>query len=130
MPIEPAFALSFQQRPDLLSWAWDKNIVLVSPTTLLTTLRTVSALWKQERQTKNVLEIARRGGLLYEKFVGLIKDFADLGTKLNAAQETHAEIRKKLSEGRGNLISQVDELKELGVKTEKSIPVLDHGPTL
>lgn len=121
MPIEPAFALAFQQKPDLLTWAWEKNIALVSPTTLLTTLRTVSSLWKQERQQKNVLEIARRGGLLYDKFAGLLKDFAELGVKLDAAQQAHGEIRRKLSEGRGNLISQAEELKELGIKSDKSV---------
>lgn len=125
MPIEPAFALSFQLKPDLLNWAWEKNIALVSPTTLLTTLRTVAVLWRQERQTKNVLEIARRGGLLYEKFAGLLKDFNDLGLKLHSAQQSHDEIRKKLSEGRGNLMSQADELKELGIKTEKTLPELE-----
>ncbi|MBK7962790.1 MAG: DNA recombination protein RmuC [Bdellovibrionales bacterium] len=125
MPLEPAFALAFQLKPDLFGWAWERNIAIVSPTTLLATLRTVSTLWKQEKQQRNALEIARRGGLLYEKFANLLVDFNTLGDKLDAAQRTHHDMTKKLSEGRGNLISQVEELKELGVKTEKTLPSLE-----
>lgn len=124
MPLEPAFAMAFQLKPEIFNWAWEKNIAIVSPTTLLTTLRTVATLWKQERQQKNAVEIARRGGMLYEKFAGLLKDFNDLGIKLNDAQKFHHEISKKISTGRGNLMSQADELKELGVKTEKTLPEL------
>lgn len=126
MPLEPAFALAFQYKPEIFTLAWEKNIAIVSPTTLLTTLRTVSALWKQERQQKNALDIARRGGLLYEKFAGLLKDFNDMGQKIESSMQAHSEIRKKLSEGRGNLISQVEELKELGAKTEKTMPELNE----
>lgn len=127
MPLEPAFSLAFQYKPDIFSQAWEKNIAIVSPTTLLTTLRTVSTLWKQERQQKNALEIARRGGLLYEKFAGLVKDFNDMGQKLESSLQTHTEIKKKLSEGRGNLMTQVEDLKELGAKTEKSLPELNES---
>ncbi len=124
MPLEPAFAKAFQLKPEIFNWAWEKNIAVVSPTTLLTTLRTVATLWKQERQQKNAVEIARRGGMLYEKFAGLLKDFNDLGNKLADAQKFHQEIAKKISSGRGNLMSQAEELKELGVKTEKVLPEL------
>ncbi len=79
MPLEPAFALAFKLKPDLFQEAWDKNVAIVSPTTLLATLRTVAALWKQDRQEKNALEIAKRGGLLYDKFAGLLKDLQNLG---------------------------------------------------
>lgn len=127
MPLEPAFSLAFQYKPEIFSQAWEKNIAIVSPTTLLTTLRTVSALWKQERQQKNALDIARRGGLLYEKFAGLVKDFNDMGQKIESSLQTHIEIKKKLSEGRGNLMSQVEELKELGAKTEKTLPELSES---
>lgn len=125
MPLEPAFALAFKLKPDLFQEAWDKNIAIVSPTTLLATLRTVAALWKQDRQEKNALEIAKRGGLLFEKFAGLLKDLQNLGDKLTQAKEAHEDVIKKLSEGRGNLIDQVEELKRLGAKTEKNLPQLE-----
>ena len=125
MPLEPAFALAFKLKPDLFQWAWDKHIAIVSPTTLLATLRTVAALWKQDRQEKNALEIAKRGGLLYEKFAGLLKDLQNVGEKLGAAQKAHEETIKKLGEGRGNLIDQVEDLKRLGAKTEKSLPQIE-----
>lgn len=125
MPLEPAFALAFKLKPDLFQEAWDKNIAIVSPTTLLATLRTVAALWKQDRQEKNALEIARRGGLLYEKFAGLLKDLQNLGDKLSQAQKAHEDVIKKVGEGKGNLIDQVEELKRLGAKTEKSLPQIE-----
>lgn len=125
MPLEPAFALAFKLKPDLFNYAWERNIAIVSPTTLLATLRTVAALWKQDRQEKNALEIAKRGGLLYEKFAGLLKDLQNLGEKLGAAQKAHEDVIKKVSEGRGNLIDQVEDLKRLGAKTEKSLPQIE-----
>ncbi len=126
MPLEPAFALAFKLKPELFQYAWERNVAIVSPTTLLATLRTVAALWKQDRQEKNALEIAKRGGLLYEKFAGLLKDLQNLGEKLGAAQKAHEEVLKKVSEGRGNLIDQVEDLKRLGAKTEKSLPQLEN----
>lgn len=125
MPLEPAFALAFQLRPDLMIWSWEKNVAIVSPTTLLTTLRTIASLWKQERQQKNAIEIARRGGLLYEKFASFIGDVNLLGEKLSSAQKAHIDLTKKLSEGKGNLLNQIEGLKELGAKTEKRLPVLE-----
>ena len=122
MPLEPAFALAFKIKPDLFQYAWERNVAIVSPTTLLATLRTVSALWKQDRQEKNALEIAKRGGLLYEKFAGLLRDLQNVGEKLSAATKAHEDVIKKVSEGRGNLIDQVEDLKRLGAKTEKSLP--------
>ena len=124
MPLEPAFALAFKEKPELFQNAWEKNIAIVSPTTLLTTLRTVAALWKQEKQQKNAYEIARRGGLLYEKFALLLNDLKVLGDRLDLSQKAYTEVVKKMAEGRGNLISQVEELKELGAKTEKQLPNL------
>lgn len=127
MPIEPAFALAFKHRPDILQYAWEKNIALVSPTTLLTTLRTVSAIWKQERQERNALDIAKRGGALYDKFAALVGDLDDLGSKLESVQKSHKQVMNKLSEGSGNLIGQVEKLKELGAKAEKNIPKLESN---
>jgi DNA recombination protein RmuC len=114
--------MAFKLKPELFEQAWDKNIAIVSPTTLLTTLRTVASLWKQERQQMNALEIAKRGGELYDKFAGIVKDLETVGTRLNSAKEAHDDVMKKMSSGRGNLISQVEKLKELGAKTEKSLP--------
>jgi DNA recombination protein RmuC len=121
MPLEPAFALAFKHRADLMQYAWDKNIALVSPTTLLTTLKTVSIIWKQERQERNAMEIAKRGGALYDKFAALVNDLDDLGTKISGVQKTHSQVMNKLSEGSGNLLRQVEMLKELGAKAEKKL---------
>jgi len=124
MPLEPAFALAFKMKPEMFEQAWEKNIAIVSPTTLLSTLRTVASLWKQERQQKNALDIAKRGGELYDKFAGIVKDLETLGDRLGSVQKIHTEIMGKMSTGRGNLISQVEKLKELGAKAEKSLPPL------
>lgn len=125
MPLEPAFALAFRERPEIFQDAWEKNVAVVSPTTLLTTLRTASALWKQDRQQKNALDIAKRGGLLYDKFANLVKDFTVLGDRLKSAQDAHEDILKKMSEGKGNLFDQMEDLKKLGAKAEKSLPQID-----
>ena len=125
MPLEPAFALAFKIKPEIFQYAWERNIAIVSPTTLLATLRTVAALWKQDRQEKNALEIAKRGGLLYDKFAGLLKDLQNLGEKLSSAQKAHEDVLKKVSEGRGNLMDQAEDLKRLGAKTEKTLPQLE-----
>lgn len=122
MPLEPAFAMAFREKPELFEQAWDKNVAIVSPTTLLTTLRTVAYLWKQDRQQQNALDIAKRGGALYDKFVGVLKDLESVGKNLDSAQSAHQEAMKKINTGRGNLISEVEKLKELGAKTDKSLP--------
>lgn len=124
MPLEPAFALAFKMKPEMFEQAWEKNVAIVSPTTLLSTLRTVASLWKQERQQKNALDIAKRGGELYDKFAGIVKDLEVLGDRLGSVQKVHTEIMGKMSTGRGNLISQVEKLKELGAKAEKTLPQL------
>lgn len=124
MPIEPAFALAFKLRPQLLSEAWEKNVAIVSPTTLLTTLKTVTALWKTDRQNKNALEIAKRGGLLYEKFASVVGKIDELGKKIEATKEAQLELSSLFYVSQGNLIGQVEKLKELGAKTNKSIPEL------
>ncbi len=121
MPLEPAFALAFKLKPDLLQYAWERQIALVSPTTLLTTLRTVATLWKHERQEQNAMEIAKRGGALYEKFATLVEDLETVGKKIHEASDVHSKAFAKLSTGQGNLIRQVEMLKELGAKTEKKL---------
>jgi DNA recombination protein RmuC len=124
MPIEPSFGIAMQADSELFSYAWDKKIVIVSPSTLLATLKTVSAIWKQEKQTRNALEIARQGGALYDKFVNFYKDLSESGEKLRSALRFHDEAIKKLESGPGNLIRSADKLKKLGVKSNKELPVI------
>lgn len=122
MPIEPAFSSAIQADITLFNFAWEKQIVIVSPSTLLATLRTVASIWKHEKQTQNALEIARQGGALYDKFVNFLKDLEDIGTHIGRLGKSYDEARKKLVDGSGNLIRRVETLKELGAKTTKSIP--------
>jgi DNA recombination protein RmuC len=128
MPIESAFSAAIQSDIGLFNYAWDKKIVIVSPSTLLATLRTIASIWKHEKQTRNAIEIAKQGGALYDKFQGLIDDFEKLGKQLNTAQNTFESTKNKLK-GKGNLVKQVEKLKELGAKTSKSFPMeyLDEG---
>jgi DNA recombination protein RmuC len=122
MPIESAFSLALQNDADLFSYAWDRNVVIVSPTTLLATLRTIASIWKHEKQTQNAIEIARQGGLLYDKFVSFLADLEKVGNQLDTVKKTYDEAHKKLSSGSGNLIGKVEKLKELGARTAKSLP--------
>jgi DNA recombination protein RmuC len=122
MPMESAFSLAIQNDVELFNFAWEKKIVIVSPTTLLATLRTIASIWKHEKQTQNALEIARQGGALYDKFVGFLKDLEDLGNQISRVSKTYDEAKSKLIDGRGNIIRQVENLKKLGAKASKSIP--------
>lgn len=125
VPLEPAFAAALETDPSLYEWAFDRRVILVTSPTLLVTLKTVASLWKQDRQTKNALEIARRGGLLYDKFVGLYQDLETIGKHLDNTRKSYDQALGKLRDGRGNLLTQVDELRELGVKTKKQLPADD-----
>lgn len=129
IPIEPAFAMALETDPALYEWAFDRNVILVTSSGLLVALRTVATIWKQDRQTKNVQEIARRGGLLYDKFAGLYADLEELGKNLGRARENYDEVLSKLKTGRGNLLFQVEELKTLGAKAQKSLPPADSVDT-
>lgn len=122
VPIEPAFALAVQNDANLFYEAFEKNIVIVSPTTLLATLRTIASIWKQEKQNKNALEIARQSGDLYDKFVGFVDDLSLIGSNIKTTQSNYDKAMKKLYEGRGNLIRKVENIKELGAKATKSLP--------
>lgn len=122
MPIESAFSAAIQSDTSLFNYAWEKKIVIVSPTTLLATLTTIASIWKHEKQTQNAIEIARQGGALYDKFVGFLKNMEDLGLQIARAGNTYEEARKKLSEGKGNLLVRVKNLKILGAKTTKEMP--------
>jgi DNA recombination protein RmuC len=129
IPIEPAFALSVQYDPNLFYDAFEKNIVIVSPTTLLATLRTISSIWKQEKQNRNAMEIAKQSGALYDKFVGFVEDLINIGRKLDSTKDSYSEAMRKLHEGSGNLIRRVEHIKQLGVKPTKSLPpsILDRA---
>lgn len=120
VPIEGAFALAVQSDQDVFSDAWEKHVVIVSPTTLLATLRTVAALWSRERVSRNVLAIAERAGRLHEKFAGFLDDLEEIGEKLKSAQASYDDAISKIT-GRGGLTSQVETLKTLGAKTSKKI---------
>lgn len=121
IPIESSFALAVQEDTELFNTAWENNIVLVSPSTLLATLRTVSSIWKQEKQTQNVQEIAKQGAALYDKFVGFTEDLLIVGKKMNEAKYAYEESMKKLSEGNGNLVKRVENLRKLGALPKKAI---------
>ncbi|PPL01828.1 DNA recombination protein RmuC [Parapedobacter indicus] len=121
MPIESAFSMSITSKADLFSDAWDRKVVIVSPSTLLATLRTIASMWKQERQTRNVLEIAKEAGALYDKFVGFLQDLEKVGEYLTRAVRAHEDATRKLSTGPGNVVTKVEKLKKLGARANKQI---------
>ena len=122
IPIEPAFLLALKSAPNLYQEALAKNIVLVCPSTLMATLRTVAHLWRQDHQNKNALEIARQCGALYDKFVGFIDDMEKLGQRIDQAQTSYHDAFSKLKTGKGNLIRTAERVRELGVKPSKTLP--------
>ncbi|WP_372932135.1 DNA recombination protein RmuC [Mariniphaga sediminis] len=122
IPIEASFSLAVQEDQELFSYAWDQKVVIVSPSTLLATLRTIASIWQQENQTRNALEIARQGGALYDKFVGFISDMDKIGNNLRLTQNSYKDAMNKLSEGRGNLIRSTERLREMGAKASKELP--------
>jgi DNA recombination protein RmuC len=122
LPIEGAYSLAVQEDTGLHAFAWEKRIIIVTPTTLFTTLRTVASLWRIEMQNRNTAEIARQGGMLYDKVAGFVKDMEDLGKKLSQASDTYDKAFKNLTTGPGNIVKKTEDLKALGVKTTKSLP--------
>ncbi|SHF41848.1 DNA recombination protein RmuC [Fodinibius roseus] len=122
VPIESAFGVALQQDASLYYDAFDRNIVMVSPSTLLATLATIDSVWKQEYQSKNAQEIAERGGALYDKFVLFVESMQDIGQRIRQTRESYEEAMGRLSEGRGNMVRQVEMLRELGAKTGKRMP--------
>jgi DNA recombination protein RmuC len=121
VPVEPAFALAVEQDQELFNEAFERNIVIVTTSTLLATLRTIASIWRLEYQNKNALEIARQSGDLYDKFAALIDDMITVGKKIQDAQGAYEGTMNKLHLGRGNLISRVENLKKLGIKTTKQV---------
>ncbi len=121
IPVEASFAAAVENDNDLFSFAWEKKIVPVSPSTLLATLKTVSSIWRQENQNKNALEIARQSGALYDKFVGFLTDIEKIGGSIQQLHNNYDSALSKLQLGKGNLISRAEKIKELGAKSSKSI---------
>jgi len=122
VPIEPAFAVASNHDNQLYNKAFEKNIVIVTPSTLLATLRTIDSMWNNEKQQRNAIEIARQAGALYDKFEGLIKDLTKIGKKMDEAKDGYKDAMNKLVDGRGNLITSVEKIKKLGAKAKKSLP--------
>jgi DNA recombination protein RmuC len=128
VPIEAAFFVAVGHEPGLFSEALEKNVVLITNSTLLATLRTVAHVWRLADQQRNALEIADRGGKLYDKFVGFVEDLQGIGAALDNAHKVWGEANKKLHHGSGNLVGQVEKLRALGVKASKKLPaqLTDH----
>ncbi len=121
IPIEPAYLAAIQSDPDLWAYAYAKRILLVSPTNLIACLKLISDLWKREWQSKNAMEIVKKGEALYEKFTGFTKTFEEIGASIQASQEKYDRALRQLRDGRGNLVHQAVQLKNLGLKSDKKI---------
>jgi len=122
MPIEPAFAYAVQSDASLFTDAFEQNIVIVSPSTLLATLRTIASIWRQEKQNRNALEIAKQSGDMLDKFTAFVEDLLTVGKGLISVKDNYDKAMNKLTDGRGNLISRAEKIKELGAKTTKTLP--------
>lgn len=122
IPIEPAFAIALNEDTHLYNKAFEKNIVIVTPSTLLATLRTIDSMWTNQKQQENAFEIARQAGALYDKFEGFVSDLMKIGNKIKDSKSEYDNAMNKLVEGRGNLITSVEKLKKMGAKAKKSLP--------
>ncbi len=123
LPVEGSLSIALQSdQQDLLTYAWERKVILVTPTTLLATLKTISFLWRNEKQHVNALQIAREGGRIYDKLCGMVTDLNQLGKGLGQAQKMYDLSMNKLANGKGNLVSRARKLKELGVDTHKRLP--------
>ena len=122
IPIEPAFAIALNEDTQLYNKAFEKNIVIVTPSTLLATLRTIDSMWTNQKQQDNAIEIARQAGALYDKFEGFVTDLVKIGKKMDEAKSEYEGAMNKLVDGKGNLITSVQKLKIMGAKAKKSLP--------
>jgi DNA recombination protein RmuC len=122
IPMEPAFALALNEDTTLYNKAFEKNIVIVTPSTLLATLRTIDSMWANQKQQENALEIARQAGALYDKFEGFVGDLIKIGKRMDEAKSEYGNAMNKLVEGKGNLITSVEKLKKMGAKAKKALP--------
>jgi len=123
VPIESSFSIAVQKDAELFNFAWDRRVVIVSPSTLLATLRTIASMWKQERQNRNVMEIARLSGSMYDKFVGFVSDMENIGKHIKNGQDAYDKALNKLSDGSGNLVNTSEKIKKLGAKATKQIDI-------
>lgn len=121
VPIEPAFLLALRDRPEIFQEAYDRQVLMVTHSTLMATLRIIHGLWKNERIARNHMDIADRAGQLYDKFVGFTEDLGRIGKHVNDARDSYEKALGKLSEGPGNLVRQVEMIKDLGARTKKSV---------
>lgn len=122
IPIESAFAVALNEDTSLYNKAFEKNIVIVTPSTLLATLRTIDSMWTNQKQQENAIEIARQAGALYDKFEGFVGDLIKIGKKMDEAKVEYGAAMNKLTEGKGNLITSVEKLKKMGAKAKKALP--------
>ncbi len=122
VPIEPAFAIAINHDSSLYNKAFEQNIIIVTPTTLLATLRTIDSMWNNEKQQRNAMEIARQAGALYDKFEGFVVDLTKVGKKMDEAKTEYRGAMNKLIDGKGNIVSSIERLKKMGAKAKKSIP--------
>jgi DNA recombination protein RmuC len=122
IPIEPAFAMALNEDTTLYNKAFEKNIVIVTPSTLLATLRTIDSMWANQKQQENAMEIARQAGALYDKFQGFVEDLIKIGKKIDESKTEYGAAMNKLVEGKGNLIISVEKLKKMGAKAKKALP--------
>ncbi|MEM6893346.1 MAG: DNA recombination protein RmuC [Bacteroidota bacterium] len=122
VPIEPAFAIAINEDNTLYNKAFEQNIVIVTPSTLLATLRTIDSMWSNEKQQRNAMEIARQAGALYDKFEGFVSDLTRVGKKMDEAKNEYRGAMNKLVEGRGNIVTSIEKLKKMGAKAKKSLP--------
>lgn len=122
IPIEPAFALALNEDSTLYNKAFEKNIVIVTPSTLLATLRTIDSMWTNQKQQENAIEIARQAGALYDKFEGFVSDLIKIGKKMDEAKGEYGNAMNKLVDGKGNLVTSVEKLKKMGAKAKKALP--------
>lgn len=122
VPIEPAFAIAINNDSSLYNKAFEQNIIIVTPTTLLATLRTIDSMWNNEKQQRNAMEIARQAGALYDKFEGFVVDLTKVGKKMDEAKTEYRGAMSKLIDGKGNIVSSIERLKKMGAKAKKSIP--------
>ncbi|PLX03483.1 MAG: DNA recombination protein RmuC [Marinilabiliales bacterium] len=122
MPVEPSYLLAIEKDHELWSYAYERRILIISPTNLIAALKMIASLWQQEYQNQNAMEIAKKSGDLYDKFVAFTEDMIDIGKRIDSTQSSYQQAMNKLSEGKGNLIKRTEDIRKLGAKTRKLLP--------
>ena len=126
-PIEGAYSFAIQQNPDLFYWAWERNIIIVGPTTLMATLKTIHSIWRQEKSNRNAQAIANESGKMYDKMANFVSDLIKVGEQIRRTDETYQASLNKLKTGRGNVLSRLESIKKLGAKTKKQIELAQES---